>query len=123
MVDRLICLPSPLFVPNNPIKDRNIKINTIANQKGGGGETITAVTLAHGPAMSGQRTSLSLVDLDLPGRVAVTPGAVKSPGLYRLIMDEEPIEKVAIPTRENLDIIPDGKHTGKAKRTVQAPCE
>ena len=45
-------------------------------------------------------------------------GEPKEPGFYRLIVDEEPIEKVAVPTRENLEIIPGDKRTEKAKRTV-----
>jgi chromosome partitioning protein len=91
-------------------------ILTIANQKGGVGKTTTAVTLAHGLAMSGQRTLL--VDLDPQGHVAFSLGLPKAPGFYNLIVDEEPIEKVAIPTRENLEIIPGDKRTEKAKRTI-----
>ena len=47
-------------------------ILTLANQKGGVGKTTTAVTLAHGLALAGQRTLL--VDLDPQGHVAFALG-------------------------------------------------
>jgi chromosome partitioning protein len=50
--------------------------------------------------------------------VAFALGAEKAPGLYRLIVDEDPIDQVAVQARENLDIIPGDKRTEKAKRTV-----
>jgi len=93
-----------------------MKTITIANQKGGVGKTTTAVTLAHGLAMCQQRTLLA--DLDPQGHVAFSLGIEKAPGIYHLIVDEEPIEKVAIPVRDHLDIIPGDKRTEKAKRTV-----
>ncbi len=91
-------------------------IITLANQKGGVGKTTTAVTLAHGLALQGQRTLL--VDLDPQGHVAFALGAEKSPGLYRLIVDEDPIDQVSVSCRSNLDIIPGDKRTEKAKRSV-----
>jgi chromosome partitioning protein len=91
-------------------------ILTIANQKGGVGKTTTAVTLGHGLAEAGQR--ILLVDLDPQGHVAFALGAEKAPGFYRLIVDEEPIEKVAVRCRGNLDIIPSDKTTEKAKRAI-----
>ncbi len=91
-------------------------ILTIANQKGGVGKTTTAVTIAHGLAIAGWKTLL--VDLDPQGHVAFSLGLPKGPGFYRLIVDEEPIEKVAIPARGNLEIIPGDKRTEKAKRTI-----
>jgi len=91
-------------------------ILTIANQKGGVGKTTTAVTLAHGLAMTGQKTLL--VDLDPQGHVAFALGVDKAPGLYRLIAEEEPISNVIVNVRENLDIVPGDKKTEKAKRTV-----
>lgn len=91
-------------------------ILTIANQKGGVGKTTTAVTMAHGLAMAGRRTLL--VDLDPQGHVAFSLGISKAPGFYSLIVDDEPIERVAVRTRDNLEIIPGDKRTEKAKRTI-----
>ncbi len=91
-------------------------ILTVANQKGGVGKTTTAVTLAHGLALAGQH--ILLVDLDPQGHVAFALGMDKAPGLYRLVVDEEPITNVAIYSRENLDIVPGDKKTEKAKRTI-----
>jgi chromosome partitioning protein len=89
---------------------------TIANQKGGVGKTTTAVTLAHRLALCQQR--ILLADLDPQGHVALALGIEKALGMYRLIVDEEPIEKVAIPVSDHLDIIPGDKRIEKAKRTV-----
>jgi len=91
-------------------------IFTIANQKGGVGKTTTAVTLAHGLALAGHRTLL--VDLDPQGHVAFALGLEKSPGLYRLVVEEESLEAVTVQARENLAIIPGDKKTEKAKRSV-----
>ncbi len=91
-------------------------ILTIANQKGGVGKTTTAVTLAHGLAMAGHRTLLA--DLDPQGHVAFALGVSKAPGLYRLVVEDEPISSVAVHARENLDIVPGDKKTEKAKRSA-----
>lgn len=97
-------------------KDRKMTILTLANQKGGVGKTTTAVTLAHGLALAGQRTLL--VDLDPQGHVAFALGMDKAPGLYRLVVDEEKISDVALFGRDSLDIVPGDKKTEKAKRTI-----
>lgn len=91
-------------------------IITIANQKGGVGKTTTAVTLAHGLAMAGQKTVI--VDLDPQGHVAFALGLEKTPGLYRLIVEENPVIDVIVAARENLDIISSDKKTEKVKRAV-----
>ena len=89
-------------------------ILAIANQKGGVGKTTTAVTLAHGLAMEGVRTLL--IDLDPQGHVAECLGDKKSPGLFKLLVQELPLSEVAIEARKNLFIVPGDKSTEKVKR-------
>ena len=73
-------------------------IFAFANQKGGVGKTTTAVTLASGFAQNKKKTLL--IDLDPQGHVAFSFGLDKSPGLYRWVVMEEPINKVTVKVRE-----------------------
>jgi chromosome partitioning protein len=87
-----------------------------ANQKGGVGKTTTAVTLADGLARMGQRTLL--LDLDPQGHVALSFGLEKTPGLYRLVCLNEPLEEVVQNIRPNLDLVTGDKTTEKVKRQI-----
>ena len=88
-------------------------ILTIANQKGGVGKTIVAVTIVRSLALSGLRTLP--VDLGRQRHVVFSWGIPKATGFYNLIIDEAPIMKVAFPTkRGNFETIPGDKHTEKA---------
>lgn len=87
-----------------------------ANQKGGVAKTTSAITLGHGLAMRGIRTLI--VDTDPQGHVAFSLGLDKSDGLYKLIVEEEPLTNVAVEARPNLYIVPSNKHTEKVKRYV-----
>lgn len=89
---------------------------TVANQKGGVGKTTTAVTLAHGLAKEEYR--VLVVDLDSQGHIAFSLGLDKSPGLYSLVVEEEPLDKVIVNARKGLDIIPGNKRTEAVKRFV-----
>lgn len=93
-----------------------MKIIAFANQKGGVGKTTTAITLADGLARQGCQTLL--VDLDPQGHVAFSLGLEKTPGLYHLICQSHPIQKVIINARPNLDILPSDKLTEKVKRHI-----
>jgi len=93
-----------------------MKIIAFANQKGGVGKTTTAVTLASGLALQGYKTLL--VDLDPQGHVAFCLGLEKNPGLYRLIVMEEPLHKILIQARPNLDVLASDKRTEKVKRHI-----
>lgn len=89
---------------------------SIANQKGGVGKTTTAVSLASGFARKGKRTLL--IDLDPQGHVAVSFSLEKTNALYRWAVLKEPLKKVIIPVRENLDLICSDSQTELVKRHI-----
>ena len=93
-------------------------IVSFANQKGGVGKTTTAVNLGYALANRGHKTLI--VDTDPQGHVALALGLEKSPGLYRLVMEDESARKVAELARPNLWIIPGDKRTEKAQRYLAA---
>jgi chromosome partitioning protein len=93
-----------------------MKIFSFANQKGGVGKTTTAVTLAHGLALSGRR--VLLVDMDPQGHVSLSLGLAKAPGLYELICEKKPLRSLVVCARDNLDILPSNKSTEEIKREL-----
>ena len=93
-----------------------MKVFAFANQKGGVGKTTSAVTLADG--LSRHKIKTLLIDLDPQGHLALSFGLDKSPGLYRLICLDEPLEKVVVNIRPNLDLIAGDKQTEKVKRQI-----
>jgi chromosome partitioning protein len=93
-----------------------LKVISVANQKGGVGKTVTAVTLAHGLALSGCR--VLLVDMDPQGHVALSFGLPKSPGLFDLIGEINELPSLVLQARENLDILPGDKHTESVKQML-----
>ena len=80
-----------------------VRILAIANQKGGVGKTTTAVNLAHGLARYNKR--VLLIDLDHQGSAALALGIEPAPATYRLLLSREPLTKLIVPARDNLDFL------------------
>jgi chromosome partitioning protein len=90
---------------------------TIANQKGGVGKTTTAVTLAHGLVLKGNR--VLLVDLDPQGQCATILGLKPEPGTFNLLVSEQPLTQVVRSTdRQNLFVVLGDRKTSIAQTVL-----
>lgn len=92
-------------------------IIAIANQKGGVGKTITAVTLAHGLALMGHK--ILIIDLDSQGNVADSLGIEAAPDLYRWLGQGQSMYTCITNGRDHLDVIRCDK-TGAQLKAVLA---
>ena len=100
-----------------------MSVLTIVNQKGGVGKTTTAVTLAHGFALSGKR--VLLIDLDSQGNIADCLGLPEGGDLYDLILprkENDPellVQNAAFDSgRPGLDVIRSDKTTATLKQML-----
>jgi chromosome partitioning protein len=85
----------------------------ICNQKGGVAKTTTAVTLAHGIALSGRRVLLA--DMDPQGHCSKSLGLDQESGVFNLLVNDSTLEMVLRPTgRDGLTILPGDKRTSSA---------
>ena len=85
----------------------------ITNQKGGVAKTTTAVNLAQYFAQHGQH--VLLVDLDSQGHAALSLGIQPNNGLYRLLVEGQPVAQTVTPARDHLDVIAND-HTAELVR-------
>jgi len=101
----------------------------ILNYKGGTGKTTTAINLAAGLALRGNR--VLCIDLDPQGSLAAQLGIKPSANLADLFLDEAEIRACIYPARDHLDVLPgsrkllsvDGKlwrmeNMGEARRVL-----
>jgi chromosome partitioning protein len=85
----------------------------ICNWKGGVAKTTTAVSVAHGLALSGRR--VLLVDMDPQGHCSKALGLDQESGVFNLLVNDSSLEMVLRPTgREHLTILPGDKRTSSA---------
>src|SRR5579864_1651223 len=95
-------------------------VYAIANQKGGGGKTTTAVNLAACVAEAGYDTLLVDIDPQCNATIALGLGKDAPQTLYDVLIDSVPLEDVVLRTAiDRLDIGPSGPDLAGA--TVELP--
>jgi chromosome partitioning protein len=88
----------------------------IALSKGGVGKTTTAVNLAAGLALAGQRALL--VDVDTQGQVAKALGTQPAAGLAEVVAGEVSSEDAILETRQRLCLLAGGLALAGLKRLI-----
>jgi len=99
-------------------RERGTRRIAILNQKGGTGKTTTAINLASGFAMRGYR--VLLIDMDAQGNVGVSLGLNGERGTYHLLINQMGVSDIAVPIRNNLDIITSDETLAAAEIKITA---
>lgn len=99
----LECRKAGLGEPSRGQKARKV---AILNQKGGTGKTTTSVNLSAGLAEKGNK--VLLVDTDAQGNVGVSLGISGEKTLYHCLVEGADIDDVAVPVRQDFDVITAG---------------
>ena len=88
----------------------------VSLSKGGVGKTTTAINLAHGLALAGQR--VLLIDCDTQGQSAKALGVAPEKGLADLLTGNVTPEEALYEAREGLWILAGGRDLAGAKREI-----
>jgi len=97
---------------------REPRVVTVANQKGGVGKTTTTVNLATALAMAGQR--VLAIDLDPQGNASTgfgVPHSAGTPSIYEVLLGSLTLSEALVTSREtpNLRIVPATQHLAGAE--------